>query len=76
MVTRAFDDPDVVHVDGRIEPADDIETIATELMLADIQTLEKAVPRLEKEVRGRKTDAAAQDIQSLGVQIARLQRAE
>ena len=58
MVTRAFDDPDVVHVDGRIEPADDIETIATELMLADIQTLEKAIPRLEKEVRGRKTDAA------------------
>ena len=58
MVTRAFDDPDVVHVDGRVEPASDIETIATELVLADIQTLEKALPRLEKEVRGKKTDGA------------------
>lgn len=58
MVTRAFDDPDVVHVDGKVEPASDIETIATELVLADIQTLEKAVPRLEKEVRGKKTEAS------------------
>ena len=58
MVTRAFDDPDVVHVDGKVEPASDIETIVTELVLADIQTLEKAVPRLEKEVRGKKTDPA------------------
>ena len=56
MVTRAFDDPDVVHVDGKVDPASDIETIATELVLADIQTLEKAIPRLEKEVRGKKTD--------------------
>ena len=59
MVTRAFDDPDVTHVDGKIDPAGDIETIATELILADIQTLEKAVPRLEKEVRGKKTAPAA-----------------
>ena len=58
VVTRAFDDPDVAHVDGRVEPASDIETIAAELILADIQTLEKAVPRLEKEVRGKRTDAA------------------
>ena len=58
MVTRAFDDPDVTHVDGKIDPAGDIETISTELILADIQTLEKAVPRLEKEVRGRKTASA------------------
>ncbi|MCI7456474.1 redox-regulated ATPase YchF [Actinomyces urogenitalis] len=58
MVTRAFDDPDVVHVDGKVEPSSDIETIATELVLADIQTLEKAIPRLEKEVRGKKTDAS------------------
>ena len=58
MVTRAFDDPDVVHVDGKVEPSSDIETISTELVLADIQTLEKAIPRLEKEVRGKKTDPA------------------
>lgn len=55
QVTRVFSDPDVVHVDGNIDPASDIETISTELVLADLQTLEKAVPRLEKEVRGRKT---------------------
>jgi GTP-binding protein YchF len=58
QVVRAFADDDVIHVAGRVDPADDIETIHTELMLADLQTLEKAVPRLEKEVKGRKTDKA------------------
>lgn len=56
QVTRVFSDPDVVHIDGKIDPTSDIETISTELVLADLQTLEKAVPRLEKEVRGRKTE--------------------
>ena len=56
QVTRAFSDPDVVHVDGKVDPAADIETISTELILADLQTLEKAIPRLEKEVRGKKVD--------------------
>ena len=55
QVTRAFADPDVVHVDGQIDPAGDLETITTELALADMQTLEKAIPRLEKEVKGKKT---------------------
>jgi len=54
QVVRVFDDPDVVHVDGRIDPASDIETIATELILADLQTLEKAVPRIAKEARMQK----------------------
>ncbi|WP_154795317.1 redox-regulated ATPase YchF [Occultella kanbiaonis] len=57
QVTRAFADPDVVHVDGKVSPKDDIETVNTELILADLQTLEKAIPRLEKEVKGKKTDA-------------------
>ena len=61
QVVRAFVDDDVVHVSGRVDPADDIETIHTELMLADLQTLEKAVPRLEKEVKGKKTDKAVLD---------------
>jgi ribosome-binding ATPase len=61
LVTRAFTDSDVVHVDGAVDPASDIETITTELALADLQTLEKAIPRLEKEVRGKKTDAAQLD---------------
>ena len=57
QVTRVFQDPDVVHVDGRVDPGEDISTISTELILADLQTLEKAIPRLEKEVRGKKTEA-------------------
>ncbi|SEE96726.1 redox-regulated ATPase YchF [Ruania alba] len=61
QVTRAFADPDVVHVDGKVSPKDDIETINTELILADMQTLEKALPRLEKEVRGKKTEQAVLD---------------
>ncbi|SHG32864.1 redox-regulated ATPase YchF [Streptoalloteichus hindustanus] len=54
QVIRVFDDPDVVHVDGRVDPGSDIETINTELILADLQTLEKALPRLEKEARVQK----------------------
>ncbi|WP_029291239.1 redox-regulated ATPase YchF [Cellulomonas sp. HZM] len=55
QVTRSFADPDVVHVSGAVNPKDDIEIISTELILADLQTLENAIPRLEKEVRGKKT---------------------
>ena len=51
QVIRAFSDPDVVHVDGKVSPRDDIETINTELILADLQTIEKALPRLQKETR-------------------------
>ncbi len=55
QVVRAFRDDDVVHVEGRVSPQDDIETINTELVLADLQTLENAIPRIEKEVKGKKT---------------------
>jgi len=61
QVTRVFADPDVVHVSGRVDPEGDIEIIATELVLADLQTLENAIPRLEKEVRGKKTDPEVLD---------------
>ncbi|HEV2088201.1 MAG TPA: redox-regulated ATPase YchF [Cryptosporangiaceae bacterium] len=61
QVIRAFDDPNVVHVDGKVSPADDIATIETELILADLQTLEKAVPRLEKEARLKKDRAPVLD---------------
>jgi GTP-binding protein YchF len=54
QVIRVFGDPDVTHVDGEVSPARDIETINTELILADLQTLEKALPRLEKEARTTK----------------------
>ncbi len=61
QVIRVFDDSDVIHVDGRVDPAADIETINTELILADLQTLEKAVPRLEKEARTQKDRRPALD---------------
>ncbi len=54
QVVRVFTDPDVIHVDDRVDAASDIETISTELILADLQTLEKAVPRLTKEARMQK----------------------
>jgi GTP-binding protein YchF len=58
QVTRVFVDDDVTHVDGKVSPADDISTIQTELILADLQTVEKAVPRLEKEARLKKESVA------------------
>ena len=54
QVVRVFSDDDVIHVDGKIDPLADISVIETELIIADLQTLEKAIPRLEKEVRTQK----------------------
>ena len=59
QVVRAFSDPNVLHVDGKVSPADDIETINTELILADLQTVEKALPRLQKEAKLKKDRAPA-----------------
>ena len=61
QVIRVFSDGDVVHVDGRVDPASDIETINTELQLADLQTIEKAIPRIEKEARQNKERSAVLD---------------
>ncbi|GAB0105655.1 redox-regulated ATPase YchF [Nocardia sp. JMUB6875] len=65
QVVRVFADDDVIHVDGKVDPLSDIEVIETELILADLQTLEKAVVRLEKEAKVKKdrkpvADAAKQ----------------
>ena len=57
QVVGVFTDPDVIHVEGKVDPREDIETISTELILADMQTLEKAMPRLEKEARLNKERA-------------------
>jgi len=54
QVVRVFEDDNVVHVDGRVDPLSDIEIINTELILADLQTIERALPRLEKEARMKK----------------------
>jgi GTP-binding protein YchF len=56
VVSRGFADPDVVHVDGKVDAASDLETIHTELVLADLQTLEKAIERYEKEVKTKRTE--------------------
>ncbi|GAB2746397.1 redox-regulated ATPase YchF [Nocardioides pakistanensis] len=58
QVTRVFRDEDVTHVEGEVNPANDISTIQTEMMLADLQTVDKALPRLEKEARLKKETAA------------------
>jgi GTP-binding protein YchF len=56
-VVRCFDDPDIIHVANRIDPIDDIEVIHTELALADLDTLDKRVEKLQKQLRG--ADATA-----------------
>ncbi|MBB2974831.1 hypothetical protein FHX49_000372 [Microbacterium endophyticum] len=56
QVVRGFADSDVVHVEGAVNPQNDMETINAELQLADLQTLEKAIPRFEKEIKGKKLD--------------------
>jgi ribosome-binding ATPase len=58
QVTRVFRDADVSHVAGDVQPHDDLDTISTELILADLQTVEKALPRLEKEAKQKKELAA------------------
>ena len=54
QVVRAFSDENVIHVDGQVNPTSDISVINTELILADLQTIEKALPRLEKEAKKNK----------------------
>lgn len=56
QVVRGFEDSDVVHVDGKVDPKHDMETINTELILADLETIERAITRYEKEVKGKKLD--------------------
>jgi hypothetical protein len=56
-VVRVFQDDDVIHVDGRIDPASDVATIETELILADLQTVDRALARLEREAK-RSPDVA------------------
>ena len=56
QVVRGFDDSDVAHIEGTIDPRADMETINTELILADLETLERAIARYEKEVKGKKLD--------------------
>ncbi|MDE3065495.1 MAG: redox-regulated ATPase YchF [Acidobacteriota bacterium] len=62
-VVRVFEDDDVIHVDGKIDPSGDVATIETELILADLQTVEKALGRLEREAkRGGGSSAALTEV--------------
>lgn len=54
QVVRCFEDPNVIHVSGRVNPIDDIEVITLELILADLQMVENAISRLEKQAKARK----------------------
>jgi ribosome-binding ATPase len=69
QVVRVFADDDVTHVSGQVNPESDIEVIATELMLADLQTLERAVPRLEKDARNNKERKPAYEAAGAAQQI-------
>ena len=60
-VVRGFEDPDVVHVDGKVDPESDMGTINTELILADLETVEKALVRYEKELRLKKVEPATHE---------------
>jgi len=57
-VVRFFTDENIIHVEGRVNPASDVETIRTELVLADLGTIERAMPRLEKEAKNNKAAVA------------------
>src|SRR5579875_2666228 len=59
-VLRCFEDPDVTHVEGSIDPIRDAETVETELMLADLESLEKRLPQLTKKARSGDKESAAQ----------------
>jgi len=59
---RVFVDDDVIHVDGRIDPASDVATIETELILADLQTVERSSPRLEREAKRGGGDAHSRSL--------------
>src|SRR5579875_3041543 len=57
LVARCFEDGDVTHVEGRVDPLADLDIIETELMIADLESLEKRIPALEKRVKGNDKDA-------------------
>ena len=61
QVVRVFEDDNVIHVDGKVDPTSDMDTIDTELILADMQTLENAIPKLEKQVKGKKAEQSTLD---------------
>ncbi|MHB8115804.1 MAG: redox-regulated ATPase YchF [Acidithiobacillus ferrivorans] len=60
LVTRCFEDPNVVHVSGHVDPVADLEVVLTELILADLSTVEKAQARVARQAKGGNKDAVAE----------------
>ena len=73
-VVRCFDDAQISHVDGAIDPLRDIETIETELLLADLAIMEKAVPQLDKVVRSEPRSTRTQELATCAKVLEGLQR--
>ncbi len=73
QVVRCFDDPDVTHVSGKVDPVADMETIETELMLADIQTLENALPKAERAAKGGDKEAKLR-VSAIGKAMAHFEK--
>jgi GTP-binding protein YchF len=69
QVVRVFHDDDVIHVDGRVDPESDIGTVNTELILADLQTVENRLPKLAKEARARPELKAAADAVAVAARV-------
>ncbi len=69
QVVRVFHDDDVIHVDGRVDPMSDIATVNTELILADLQTVENRLPKLAKEARARPELRAAAEAVAVAQRI-------
>jgi GTP-binding protein YchF len=69
QVVRVFHDDDVIHVDGRVDPQGDIDTVNTELILADLQTVENRLPKLAKEARAHPELKASADAVAVAERI-------
>ena len=72
FVTRCFEDDDVTHVEGRVDPLSDLEIIETELMLADLESLEKRVPNLEKRARAGSDKESANTLRLVNIALEQL----
>jgi len=72
FVTRCFEDDDITHVEGRIDPLADLEIIETELMLADLESLEKRVPNLEKRAKAGSDKESANTLRLVNLALTQL----
>jgi GTP-binding protein YchF len=72
FVARCFEDDDITHVEGRIDPLSDLDIIETELMLADLESLEKRVPNLEKRARAGSDKESANTLRLVNIALEQL----